>query len=132
MQKALKSAGISPSEVGGLFAHATATPKGDTAEINAINLVHGKASRRAAPLPVTGLKGHTGHSGASSGGMALIEGLMGMADGRFAHTANTTDPDPHAEFEIVTGKPKDQDFDVVQVNSFGFGGQNASMIVTRS
>lgn len=132
MQKALRNAGLGATDVGGLFAHATATPKGDTAEINAINLVHGKASGRKSPLPVTGLKGHTGHSGASSGGMALIEGLLGMADGRFAHTANTADPDPAAEFEIVTGRPKDQEFDVVQVNSFGFGGQNASMIVTRS
>ncbi len=132
MQKAISSAGIGANDVGGLFAHATATPKGDTAEINAINLVHGRNAGRAAPLPVCGLKGHTGHSGASSGAMALIEGLYGMADGRLAHTANTSDPDPAAEFEIVTGSPKSLDFDVVQVNSFGFGGQNASMIVTRS
>lgn len=132
MQKAIMSAGISANDVGGLFAHATATPKGDTAEINAINLVHGRNAGRATALPVTGLKGHTGHSGASSGAMALIEGLCGMADGRFAHTANTSDPDPAAEFEIVTGQPKPLDFDVLQVNSFGFGGQNASVIVTRS
>lgn len=64
--------------------------------------------------------------------MALIEGLCGMADGRFAHTANTSDPDPEAQFDIVIGQPRELDFDVLQVNSFGFGGQNASMIVTRS
>lgn len=130
MEKAIQSAGMSPSDVGGLAAHATATPKGDTAEIAAINRVHGRG--RSAPLPVTAPKGHFGHSGASSGGMALIELLCGMADGVFVHTSNTDEPDPAAEFELVIGKPKKLDFDVAQINSFGFGGQNASVVISRS
>lgn len=130
MEKAIASAGIAPSDVGGLLAHATATPKGDTAEIAAINRVHGKG--RAAPLPVASIKGHIGHSGASSGCMALIAGLKGMQASRFVHTANTTEPDPACDFEVVTGQPKDHAFDCFQVNSFGFGGQNASVIVARS
>ena len=116
--------------MGGLAAHATATPKGDTAEIMAINRVHGKG--RAAPLPVTATKGHFGHSGASSGGMSLIALLRGMADGTFVHTSNSDEPDPQAEFELVIGSPKKLDFDVAQINSFGFGGQNASVVISRN
>lgn len=130
MEKAIRSADMVPSDIGGLAAHATATPKGDTAEINAINLVHGKG--RPVPLPVTALKGHTGHSGASSGGMSLIALLNGMQDGRFVHTSNTDEPDPAAQFEVVHGQPKTLDFDVAQINSFGFGGQNASVVISRN
>lgn len=130
MEKAISSAGMTPSDVGGLAAHATATPKGDTAEINAINLVHGKG--RSAPLPVTAIKGHTGHSGASSGGMSLIALLNGIHDGQFVHVSNTDEPDPAAAFEVVHGAPKPLDFDVAQINSFGFGGQNASVVISRS
>lgn len=130
MEKAIASAGMTPSDIGGLAAHATATPKGDTAEINAINLVHGKG--RAAPLPVTATKGHFGHSGASSGCMSLIALLKGMQDGRFVHVSNIDEPDPAAEFEVVHGAPQALDFDVAQINSFGFGGQNASVVISRS
>lgn len=132
MEKALRSAGMAPAEIGALIAHATATPKGDTAEIAAINRVHGDKSGRSAPLPVSSIKGHIGHSGASSGGMSLVELLSGMAEGRFVHTANTSEPDPAAEFEVVIGQSKPLDYDTAQVNSFGFGGQNASVVISRS
>ena len=59
-------------------------------------------------------------------------GLLGMADGRFAHIANTDEPDPVADFEIVVREPKRMNYDAVQVNAFGFGGQNASLILTRN
>jgi 3-oxoacyl-[acyl-carrier-protein] synthase II len=127
MELALTDAELSPGDVEALIAHATGTPKGDTAEILAINLVHGGRD-----LPVTGIKGHIGHSGASSGAMAVVSGLLGMAAGRLAHIANTDEPDPEAEFEIIHGQPKDLKYQCLQVNAFGFGGQNASVVLTRS
>jgi 3-oxoacyl-[acyl-carrier-protein] synthase II len=130
MELALEDAGLSPGEVDALIAHATGTPKGDTAEIRAINQVHA-SGRRKTPLPVAGMKGHVGHSGASSGGMALVTGLLGMHEGRFLNFANTDQPDPEADFEIVIGKPKAMDLRTLQINAFGFGGQNASIVVTR-
>jgi 3-oxoacyl-[acyl-carrier-protein] synthase II len=54
-----------------------------------------------------------------------------MSAGRFVNTANTTDPDPEAEFEVVLGAPRDMDTQAFQVNAFGFGGQNASVVITR-
>jgi 3-oxoacyl-[acyl-carrier-protein] synthase II len=128
MELAIRDAGLAPGDVDALIAHATGTPKGDTAEIRAINQVHGK---RGSPLPVAGMKGHVGHSGASSGAMALVTGLLGMQEDRFLAMANTDEPDPEAEFEIVIKQPKQVDIRALQVNAFGFGGQNASVIVTR-
>ena len=129
MQLALEDAGLAAEAVGALIAHATGTPKGDTAEIRAINAVHGGRGR---PLPVASIKGHIGHSGSSSGAMAVVTGVMGMAEGRFALTANTDEPDPEARFDIVIGESRQMDFEVLQVNSFGFGGQNASVVLNRT
>ena len=128
MQLAIQDAGIEPDAVEALIAHATGTPKGDTAEIRAINHVHGDRRRK---LPVASIKGHIGHSGASSGGMAIITGLQGMREDCFVHTANTDEPDPEAKFDVVIEAPRSMAWRTLQVNSFGFGGQNASLIVTR-
>ncbi len=124
MQLAIADAGIEAAEVQALIAHATGTPKGDTAEINAINRVHGGRG-----LPVASIKGALGHPGASSGGMGIITALLGMAEDSFLPTANTDEPDPDCDFEVVTGAAKRQRYDTCQVNAFGFGGQNASVIV---
>ena len=128
MELALADAGIEAAQVDALIAHATGTPKGDTAEIRAINRVHGE---RRIPLPVASIKGHIGHSGAASGGMAIITGLLGLTEGRFVHTAGTDEPDREARFDIVIERPRAIQGSNLQVNSFGFGGQNASVIVSR-
>jgi len=129
MRLALADAGIEAEHVGALIAHATGTPKGDTAEIRAINEVHGSRSQ---PLPVSSIKGHIGHSGAASGAMALVAGLLGMVEDRFPHTANTDEPDPEARFDVVIRHPREVEYSTLQVNAFGFGGQNASIVVTRA
>ena len=107
MELALADAGIAAGEVDALIAHATGTPKGDTAEIRAINRVHGGRSR---PLPVASIKGHIGHSGAASGAMAFVTGLLGMAEDRFTHTSNTDEPDPEALFDVVIKPPRTFDY----------------------
>lgn len=127
MELALGDAHMKPDDIDALIAHATGTPKGDTAEIRAINLVH--AGRG---LAVASIKGHIGHSGASSGAMAIITGLLGMAGDRFTYIANTDEPDPEADFDIVHGQPRAMKYRSLQVNSFGFGGQNASVVLTRN
>lgn len=126
MALAVEDAGIAADEVDALLAHGTGTPKGDLAEIRAINQVHGK---RARPLPVASIKAHLGHAAAASAGMSLIAGLSGMRSRQFVHTANSRTPDPEIEFDLVVGQPRALEVGVLQVNAFGFGGQNASMIV---
>lgn len=128
MQLALEDAGLPASRIDALYAHATGTPVGDTPEIRAINTVHGERSQ---PLRVTSIKGHFGHAAAASGGLSLIAGLLDLGRGSVVNTANTTRPDPEAEFEIVLGEPGETAVAAFQVNAFGFGGQNASIVVTR-
>ena len=129
MQLAIDDAGIDASNVSALIAHGTATPIGDSAEIRAINTVH---TRSGSSLPVTSTKGHFGHAAAASGGMSLIAGLMGMIDSTLIHTANTNEPDPEARFDIVTEQPRKLEIEHLQINAFGFGGQNASIVVSQA
>ncbi len=129
MREALDDAGMAPTQVDALVAHATATPKGDTAEIRAVNEVHGQ---RDAPLPVTSLKGHIGHTGAASGAMGAIVALNALREGMLPNIAGTRDVDPETEFHVVTGEPARIGPAAVQVNAFGFGGQDASLILHRA
>jgi len=129
MQQAMGDAGLRNQDIDVLYAHATGTPVGDTPEIRAINVLH---AQRRQPLSVTSIKGHFGHGAAASGGLSLITGLLDMANGRFTNTANTTDPDPEIAFELVLHKPQQREIRTFQVNAFGFGGQNASIVVTRA
>ncbi|MCC7259200.1 MAG: beta-ketoacyl-[acyl-carrier-protein] synthase family protein [Gammaproteobacteria bacterium] len=129
MRLALNDAGLAPADVDGLYAHATGTPVGDTPEIRAINSVYGG---RKTALAVTSIKGHFGHAAAASGGLSLVAALLGMAEGRIVHTANTTRLDPEIGFDVVLGAPRAMQVDVVGINAFGFGGQNAALIVSRA
>lgn len=126
MLRALGDAHLDPERVDVLFAHGTGTPKGDTAEINAINAVHGGRN-----LPVTSLKGHTAHTGASSGAMSVIAATGTLATGAFPNVAGTQNVDPTVDFHVVTETPIQVDASIVQINAFGFGGQNASLVLGR-
>lgn len=108
-----------------MIAHGTGTPVGDAAEILAINQAYG-----ARPLPVTSIKGHIGHTMGASGVMSLIAGLYAMRDGVLPQTLGTSDPDPQAAFSLVVGQPRRARLAAVQINAFGFGGQDASIVVT--
>jgi 3-oxoacyl-[acyl-carrier-protein] synthase II len=129
MRQALGDAALRPNEVDALIAHATSTPKGDSAEIRAINAVHSR--NRRTPLPVMSLKGHIGHSGAAAGAMSLVAALFALNEGVLPHTAGTHDVDPEVDFSVITERPLALDAHTIQLNAFGFGGQNASLIVRR-
>jgi 3-oxoacyl-[acyl-carrier-protein] synthase II len=126
MADAISDAGLTAGQIGALIAHGTATPKGDTAEIRAINAVHGG---RPGPLPVTSLKGHLGHTGASAGAMGVIAGVTALTTGAFPNTAGTREVDPEADFLVVTKQPAEVDAAYLQVNAFGFGGQDSSLVL---
>ncbi|MGH3493459.1 MAG: beta-ketoacyl-[acyl-carrier-protein] synthase family protein, partial [Sciscionella sp.] len=127
MRLAQSDAGIGAAAVDALVAHATATPKGDFAEITAINQVFEDA---APGLPVMSVKGHLGHPGAASGGLGAIVAASSVADGIFPHIAGTKELEPNIRFHVVTEQPHHGTFDLCQINAFGFGGQNASLVVS--
>jgi 3-oxoacyl-[acyl-carrier-protein] synthase II len=126
MQLAQQEAGVVPEEIGAVFAHGTGTPVGDTAEIRAINDLFGRAD-----LPVTSIKGHLGHTAGAAGVMNVLAALHCLEAGSVLPTAGTTQVDPEAGFEVVLGRPRPAVLDAVQVNAFGFGGQDASLVVSR-
>jgi 3-oxoacyl-[acyl-carrier-protein] synthase II len=131
IELAQADAAVDPADVDALVAHATGTPKGDDAEILALNRVFVDGAGRA-DLPVTSLKGHTGHTGASAGAMGIMAGVWAMRHGQFPNVAGTTHPDLKIRFDVVLHEPRAVDLEVLQVNAFGFGGQDASVVLTRS
>ncbi len=109
-----------------VYAHATGTIVGDAAESKAID---GAYSHRR-PL-VTSIKGHLGHSMASAGAMCAVAGITGMHEGVVPPTIGTKNVDARAQFDLVTERPREHSYSSFQVNAFGFGGQNASLIFSR-
>ncbi|MCL4352681.1 MAG: beta-ketoacyl-[acyl-carrier-protein] synthase family protein, partial [Firmicutes bacterium] len=130
MKLALKEAGLSDEKpnIDALIAHGTGTKVGDAAEIRAINDVFG---RHSPALDVTSIKGHIGHSMAASGVMAVIAGVEVMMHGQLPATMGTTTVDPEAQFAVVLKHPKTMDIRQIQINAFGFGGQNAAIVMSR-
>jgi 3-oxoacyl-[acyl-carrier-protein] synthase II len=123
MRAALDDAGCG---VEAIFAHATGTVVGDIAELRAINATF------AGHFPlVTALRGHLGHAMAAAGAMSAIAGILGMERDTVPQTLGTETVDPEAQFELVLRAPHALRYGAFLVNAFGFGGQNASVVLSR-
>jgi 3-oxoacyl-[acyl-carrier-protein] synthase II len=125
MQLAAAEAGVGPRQIDVLAAHATGTPKGDIAEIAAINAFFAGASPS-----VMSIKGTLGHPAGAAGALALVAAIEGMHRGLVVHTGGTTNPEPAIDFALVLGRPQARDISWIQANAFGFGGQNASLVLS--
>lgn len=128
IQMALDEAGLTPSDIGLINCHGTSTPLGDKIEAYAINTVlkeYGKT------VPVHSTKSMTGHL---IGGASAVEAVADMRvfiDGTVHPTINVFNQDPAIELNVVTETYVDKKIDHIISNSFGFGGQNASIIFSR-
>ena len=80
---------------------------------------------------MTSLKGTIGHTGAAAGAMGLLAGIMAMHGGKLAPTMSTSDPEPEIDFDVVLHAAAAVHVEALQVNAFGFGGQDASLVVTK-
>ncbi|MBI3993103.1 MAG: beta-ketoacyl-[acyl-carrier-protein] synthase family protein [Candidatus Lambdaproteobacteria bacterium] len=134
MELALQSAHLpgGADDIDAVVAHGTGTPVGDVAEIKALNRIYGK---RSEPIPVTAPKGNFGHPGGPAGALGLLVGMHSMQQNAVMATAGTHDvkdlmPEV-GRVRVVLNEPAPTRIDAIQVNAFGFGGQNSSMIVTR-
>jgi 3-oxoacyl-[acyl-carrier-protein] synthase II len=125
MQQALDDAGINSGDVGHVNAHGTSTPMNDSAEAEAIRKVFGDD----AP-PVTGSKGVLGHMIGAAGAVEAVIALAAMADGVVPPTANTEHIGDDIGLDLVTGTEREIGTLPVISNSFGFGGHNASLVLT--
>jgi 3-oxoacyl-[acyl-carrier-protein] synthase II len=123
MGAALADAGCT---VEAIYAHATGTVVGDVAELRAINATFPDR----APL-VTALRGHLGHAMAAAGATSAIAGLLGMERQIIPQTLGTENVDPEARFEVALRTPRPLSHGAYLVNAFGFGGQNASIVLSQ-
>lgn len=121
---ALQSAGITSADVDFIHAHATSTPLGDLNEVIAIEKSIGKN------VPVTSTKSMTGHLLGASGALSTIASLRAMAEGVIPPTTNVDQLDPQISADIVTSL-RQQHSRIAVVNAFGFGGHNATVVLSR-
>jgi 3-oxoacyl-[acyl-carrier-protein] synthase II len=126
MEQALASAGIAPSEVDHINAHATSTPMGDAGEARAIRRVFGAHTPRIA---VTAPKSMIGHTLGAAGGIETAFLALSLKRGVIPPTINYDEPDPDCDLDIVTGSARERRMKVAIKNSFGFGGTNASLVL---
>jgi 3-oxoacyl-[acyl-carrier-protein] synthase II len=127
-RRALAKAGRTGAEIDHVNAHATSTPEGDKAELEAIRTILGEGSRAS----VTATKSAIGHTLGAAGGLGSIATICSIRDGRVHPTLNLTAPDPaSAGLNIVTGAPAAQQVNLALVNAFGFGGQNSALLFAK-
>ncbi|MFE5735030.1 beta-ketoacyl-[acyl-carrier-protein] synthase family protein [Streptomyces sp. NPDC056528] len=124
MRKALAQAGLAPERIGHVNAHATGTPLGDVAEARAIGEVFGRAT-------VTAPKAALGHLFGAAGAIEAILAVLGVEHGVVPPTRNLTAAgvDPGIDLDVVAER-RDVPQEAVLSNSFGFGGQNVSLVFT--
>lgn len=125
MRLALADAGLEPSQIGHVNAHGTSTDLNDAAEAEAVVKVFGEHS-----LPVWSAKGSIGHLIAAAGAVEAVAAMLSLRDGIVPPTANHDRAEPELAIDVVAGEPRKLAAAPVVSNSFGFGGHNASLILT--
>jgi 3-oxoacyl-(acyl-carrier-protein) synthase len=128
MRRALDRAGIATGELDYINAHGTGTPLNDVAEVRAIRRVLGDAVAR---VPISSIKGAVGHLMAASGAIELAACLLAFERDLLPATANHRDRDPECDLDVIGEVPRAARANTVLSNSFGFGGQNASIVLGR-
>ncbi|MDB5579382.1 MAG: 3-oxoacyl-ACP synthase [Bradyrhizobium sp.] len=128
VHKTLADAGMTPEQIDHINAHGTATPENDKMEFLGISAVFGE---RAKTIPVSSNKSMIGHTISAAGAVEAIISLLTLEHQRIPPTINYEIPDPAIPFDVVPNVARDARVTAVMSNSFGFGGQNASLILTR-
>jgi len=128
VRKTLADAGMAPEQIDYINAHGTATPENDKMEYLGISAVFGE---RAKQIPVSSNKSMVGHTISAAGAVEAIFSLLTLEHQRIPPTINYDIPDPAIPFDVVPNTARDARVTAVMSNSFGFGGQNASLILTR-
>jgi 3-oxoacyl-[acyl-carrier-protein] synthase II len=124
MREALGSLDV--SEIDWIKAHGTGTPANDLAEAEAVHNVFGA---RASTVPVTSMKAMLGHSLGASGVVEAVGTILSMQAGIIPPTLNVRDVDPACDLDVVVSEARAHRGEFVMVNAFGFGGNNAVVIL---
>ncbi|MEK6754272.1 MAG: beta-ketoacyl-ACP synthase II [Chloroflexota bacterium] len=128
MSLALENARLKPADIGYINAHGTSTYLNDKSETSAIKTVFGE---QAYKTPVSSTKSMTGHLLGASGALEGIISALAIINNILPPTINYETPDPVCDLDYVPNQPRKTAVNNVMSNSFGFGGHNATLIMTR-
>lgn len=128
MRGALRSGEVDPCDVDYVNAHGTATEMNDRVETGALHEVLGAHATSAA---VSSTKSMTGHLLAAAGAVEAAACVVSIAEGFVPPTINYDTPDPRCDLDYVPNEARHARVDVALSNSFGFGGQNACLVIRR-
>jgi len=128
MNLALESGGFKPEDIQYINAHGTSTQLNDKSETAAIKTVFGE---HAYKLAVSSTKSMTGHLLGASGALEALIAALAVMDQTLPPTINYETPDPNCDLDYVPNHPRKTKVDNVMSNSFGFGGHNATVIISR-
>lgn len=125
MARAIETAGLSPTDIDHVNAHATATSIGDVAEANALRVAGCEQAAVYAP------KSALGHSIGAVGALESVLTVLTLRDGVIPPTLNYKTPDPEIDLDVVAGEPRNGEYQYAVNNSFGFGGHNVALTFGR-
>jgi len=128
MQKALNDARLTGIDIGYINAHGTSTPLNDKSESAAIKTVFGEQAYR---IPVSSTKSMTGHLLGAAGALEALICVKVLKDSILPPTINYETPDPDCDLDYVPNYARKVKVQHIMSNSFGFGGHNASIIISR-
>jgi 3-oxoacyl-[acyl-carrier-protein] synthase II len=128
MRNALKSAGLSADDIGYINAHGTSTVLNDKSETAAIKTVFGENAYR---IPVSSTKSMTGHLLGAAGALEALICVKVLQDSILPPTINYETPDPECDLDYVPNQSRRVKVNHIMSNSFGFGGHNATIIISR-
>jgi 3-oxoacyl-[acyl-carrier-protein] synthase II len=128
MQLALENASLTVNDIGYINAHGTSTQLNDKSETAAIKTVFGE---QAYQVPISSTKSMTGHLLGASGAVEAVFCIMAIREGIIPPTINYQTPDPNCDLDYVPNQPRKASLKHVMSNSFGFGGHNATLVISR-
>ncbi|MGE0734216.1 MAG: beta-ketoacyl-ACP synthase [Alphaproteobacteria bacterium] len=126
IQGALDDAGLQPEDIGYINAHGTSTPENDKMEYFGISSVFGAYAQK---VPVSSNKSMVGHTLTAAGAVEAAFSVLTLRSGVLPPTINYDVPDPALPLDVVPNVARKQKVDFVLSNSFGFGGQNVSLVI---
>ncbi|MCB9851372.1 MAG: beta-ketoacyl-[acyl-carrier-protein] synthase family protein [Phycisphaerales bacterium] len=129
MKQAIEDAGLTPSDIDYINAHGTSTEENDKIETLAIRKLFTEGGKTAPPI--SSVKSMLGHLIAAAGATELITCVLALRDGIIPPTMHYQNPDPNCELDYVPNEPRKADLKTALSNSFGFGGQNDTLVVRK-
>jgi 3-oxoacyl-[acyl-carrier-protein] synthase II len=127
MRMALAKAGINPEQVDYVNAHGTSTPVGDLCEVRALKAVFGDHAKR---LSVSSTKSMTGHLLGAAGAVESVACTLAIKNGLIPPTINLDEPEEECDLDFTAHTARERKISIALNNSFGFGGHNASLVLS--